>query len=81
MSIPMYEPLYVAPPITEQHVCMAWLLQARQAARQGLVERLRTGRHAVAQRRGVRRVRRRARCVQRRPDSGLTRWAGPSPRQ
>ncbi len=36
MSIPMYEPLYAAPPLTEHHVRMAWLLQARQAARRAL---------------------------------------------
>ncbi len=36
MSTPMYEPLYAAPPITEQHVRMAWVLQARQAARRAL---------------------------------------------
>jgi hypothetical protein len=36
MSIPMYEPLYEVPPITEQHVRMAWLLQARQPARRAL---------------------------------------------
>jgi hypothetical protein len=36
MSIPMYEPLYAAPPLTEQHFRMAWLLQARQAARRAL---------------------------------------------
>jgi len=32
----MYEPLRVAPPLTENHVKMAWLLQARQAARTAL---------------------------------------------
>jgi hypothetical protein len=36
MSIPMYEPLQAAPPITAQHLRMAWLLQARQAARRAL---------------------------------------------
>ncbi len=36
MSVPMYEPLHAVPPITEQHVRMAWVLQARQAARRAL---------------------------------------------
>jgi hypothetical protein len=36
MSIPMYEPLYEVPTITTQHVRMARLLQARQAARRAL---------------------------------------------
>ncbi len=36
MSIPMYEPLQATPPVSEQHVRMAWLLQARQAARKAL---------------------------------------------
>ncbi len=32
----MYEPLQAVPPVTQQHVGMAWLLQARQAARRSL---------------------------------------------
>ncbi|MDP9443745.1 MAG: hypothetical protein M3P83_05105 [Actinomycetota bacterium] len=36
MSVPMYEPLQAVPPINQQHVRMAWLLQARQAARKAL---------------------------------------------
>ncbi len=36
MSTPMYEPLQAVPPITEQHVRMAWLLEARQAAGRAL---------------------------------------------
>ena len=36
MSTPMYEPLRVAPPLTENHVRMAWVLRAREAGRKAL---------------------------------------------
>jgi hypothetical protein len=36
MSAQMYEPLQAVPPLTENHVKMAWLLQVRRAARTAL---------------------------------------------
>ncbi len=36
MSAQMYEPLQAVPPLTNNHVQMAWLLQARRAARTAL---------------------------------------------
>ena len=36
MSAQMYEPLQAVPPLTENSIQMAWLLQARQVARTAL---------------------------------------------
>ncbi len=47
MSTPMYEPLQAVPPLTENHVKMAWLLQARQAARSALDAALAVPRRAA----------------------------------
>ena len=48
MSAQIYEPLQAVPPITENHVKMAWLLQARQAARTALDAALAVPRKAAA---------------------------------
>ena len=47
MSAPMYEPLQAVPPLTENHVKMAWLLQARHAARTALDAALAVPRRAA----------------------------------
>lgn len=47
MSTPLYEPLRVAPPVTNNHVRMAWALRAREAARKALDAALAVPRRAA----------------------------------
>lgn len=48
MSAQMYEPLQAVPPLTNNHVKMAWLLQVQQAARTALDAALAVPRKAAA---------------------------------
>lgn len=47
MSAPLYEPLRVAPPLTDNHVRMAWVLKAREAGRKALEAALSVPRRAA----------------------------------